>query len=141
MFESLQDLSSYLKYGSYQIISRIRIEYAYKNPQLKDDISINYCNGKSRDTLSRDTLSRDTLSSQQELFDDFLTGIDDSDSYDRFVDTFKSKPTKKSTKKSSVKKSNKKFTSKKSSVKKSSKKSTKKSTKKSSKKSRKSSKK
>ena len=70
MFESLEDLSGYLKYGSYQIISRIRIEYAYRISENKDDhYFMNLC----------DTLPSDTLSNQEELFDSFFREITEDD--------------------------------------------------------------
>ena len=51
MFSSLEDLSNYLSYGSYQIISRIRIEYTYKKSSLKDNKKfMNICN-KDKTTM------------------------------------------------------------------------------------------
>ena len=71
MFESLEDFSGYLKYGSFQIISRIRVEYAYRKPQYKDDdYFMNLCDN---------TLPSDTLSNQEELYDDFLKEITEDD--------------------------------------------------------------
>jgi hypothetical protein len=45
MFENLEDMSSTLSYGSYQIISRIRIGYVYKSAGKQDTTSTlsSYC--------------------------------------------------------------------------------------------------
>lgn len=51
MFSSIEDLSNYLNKGSYQIISRIRIKYLFKNQNFDDDFYLNVCNKQSQLSL------------------------------------------------------------------------------------------
>lgn len=72
MFSSFEDLSGYLNYGSYHIISRIRIGYVFKN-KLKADAIANTCQYQAGGRGDGNT--NDLTPEQSEFIQEYTDGL------------------------------------------------------------------